>query len=112
MHISLILIIAFNLFPISVAEYGKISGKSNITTKFIVGVYFIIIKNHLSVCKQYGQAVYVTETDLGMASRSGFNNVSECGIVSVPLIIGGEEANEKEFPHFVSTLYYMRFLHW
>lgn len=55
------------------------------------------------MCKKYSAAVYVIEPDLGMSSKSHFNNVSECGIVSVPLIIGGKEATEKEFPHFVST---------
>lgn len=29
------------------------------------------------------------------------SEVADCGIVSVPLIIGGVKAQEKEFPHMV-----------
>nr|XP_022912160.1 serine protease snake-like [Onthophagus taurus] len=46
-------------------------------------------------CKEYGKAVYVKT--IGLDDKE--HEISECGITSVPLIVGGEEAKEKEFPH-------------
>ncbi|KAI4459395.1 trypsin [Holotrichia oblita] len=82
MYSTPVLTIICIAFPILTVPYGEVSEK---------------------MCKKYSAAVYVTEPDLGMSSSSGFNNVSECGMVSVPLIIGGKEATEKEFPHFLTT---------
>lgn len=33
---------------------------------------------------------------------AGTNQVSECGIIESPLIVGGLQAKSKEFPHMVS----------
>ncbi|KAJ3648805.1 hypothetical protein Zmor_020580 [Zophobas morio] len=52
-----------------------------------------------SQCQEYGKAVYVQKESPTLTTISKVNNVSECGIVSVPLIVGGELASEKEFPH-------------
>ncbi|KAK9679919.1 Trypsin [Popillia japonica] len=79
MYSTLVFTVTCILFPSLTLPYGEVSEQ---------------------MCKKYSAAVYVIEPDLGMSSKSHFNNVSECGIVSVPLIIGGKEATEKEFPHF------------
>lgn len=36
--------------------------------------------------------------------RSSKDKVSQCGIVEVPLVIGGSEAAPKEFPHTVRKI--------
>ncbi|CAH1374591.1 serine protease snake-like isoform X2 [Tenebrio molitor] len=52
-----------------------------------------------SKCLEYGKAVY-SEQDSPLLTRKHKKvSVSECGIVSVPLIIGGTAASDKEFPH-------------
>ncbi|KYB24610.1 serine protease P43 [Tribolium castaneum] len=50
-------------------------------------------------CEEYAKAVYVQTISPVLSLNAKTNNVSECGIVSVPLIIGGTAATEKEFPH-------------
>lgn len=72
----------------------------------------VIIKDHirknalknrilLPECKEYAKAVYVQQESPVLTRRSRTETVSECGIVSVPLIVGGVRANSKEFPHMV-----------
>jgi hypothetical protein len=57
-------------------------------------------------CLEYGKAVY-SEQDSPLLTRKHKKvSVSECGIVSVPLIIGGTAASDKEFPHMVTLIYF------
>lgn len=48
----------------------------------------------------------MTQDSPVLSRKSKTDTVSECGIVSVPLVVGGVKANKKEFPHMVKFLIY------
>ncbi|KAF5278598.1 hypothetical protein FQA39_LY00640 [Lamprigera yunnana] len=50
-------------------------------------------------CEEYSKAVNVKQDSPLLLPNSGQILVSECGIVEVPLIVGGSNAQIKEFPH-------------
>ncbi|XP_012264277.2 serine protease snake-like [Athalia rosae] len=50
-------------------------------------------------CKEYANYVYADEAAPILRMNAGTNSISHCGIVEVPLIIGGTKAVRKEFPH-------------
>ncbi|XP_046750076.1 serine protease snake-like [Diprion similis] len=50
-------------------------------------------------CKEYANFVYVDEEIPVLRINAGTSSVSRCGIVEIPLIIGGSKAARKEFPH-------------
>ncbi|KAK4881827.1 hypothetical protein RN001_005146 [Aquatica leii] len=50
-------------------------------------------------CDEYSKAVNVKQDSPLLLPNSGQQSVSECGIVEVPLIVGGTKAQPKEFPH-------------
>ncbi|XP_046488808.1 serine protease snake-like isoform X1 [Neodiprion pinetum] len=50
-------------------------------------------------CKEYASFVYADEEVPVLRINAGKSSVSRCGIVEVPLIIGGSKAVRKEFPH-------------
>lgn len=53
-------------------------------------------------CKEYGKYVYVKEKPPVLVGDDVEEvDVNECGIVEVQLIVGGEPAKPKEFPHMV-----------
>lgn len=56
-------------------------------------------------CGEYSKYVYVTENSPVMSATAErqSNNVSTCGIVETPLIVGGQRVNENEFPHMVNS---------
>lgn len=54
-----------------------------------------------SECQEYSKAIYVEQQSPVLSRNSGKISVSECGIVSIPLIVGGTQAQPKEFPHMV-----------
>lgn len=65
----------------------------------------LIIKINYLECQEYAKAVYANEASPVLSRRSGSTSVSQCGIVEVPLIIGGKKAKPKEFPHMVCKNY-------
>uniref|UniRef100_A0A1B6FAW4 Peptidase S1 domain-containing protein n=1 Tax=Cuerna arida TaxID=1464854 RepID=A0A1B6FAW4_9HEMI len=53
-------------------------------------------------CDGYADTVYKTNVDTYDTDNDlDDNREDECGIAAVPLIIGGEQAEYKEFPHMV-----------
>lgn len=52
-------------------------------------------------CAEYGKLVYVNELSPVLHVDTKLESVSKCGIVEVPLIIGGVKAVDNEFPHMV-----------
>lgn len=46
--------------------------------------------------------MYVTEMDPVLLVDSSTFQKSECGMVESPLIVGGEAAQPKEYPHMVN----------
>lgn len=73
-----------------------LSSFSNLFKKSI----FLILE-----CEEYSKAVYTQQESPVLLPVPGQNTVSECGIVEVPLIIGGVKAQVKEFPHMVRNYY-------
>lgn len=55
-------------------------------------------------CKEYAKAVNVKQDSPVLLRRSKTVEVSECGIVSVPLVVGGTQTTPKEFPHMVRMI--------
>jgi hypothetical protein len=53
------------------------------------------------VCERYSEAVYQEEDSPVLTPGAGKNKVSTCGIVEVPLVVGGVKAAPREFPHMV-----------
>jgi hypothetical protein len=66
-------------------------------TTFQLAVFF-------AECHEYSKYVYVNEDSpvLSIAAENQSNEVSKCGIVETPLIVGGQRVNENEFPHMVN----------
>lgn len=62
-------------------------------------------KPKFSECQEYGALVYQSVQSPVLAAEAGTGAQSECGIVEVPLIIGGQEAGAKEFPHMAEVGY-------
>lgn len=56
-------------------------------------------------CEEYAQLVLQLENSPILAADPGLSQVNECGIVETPLIIGGQAAGEKEFPHMAQIGY-------
>ncbi|XP_018324880.1 serine protease snake-like [Agrilus planipennis] len=56
-------------------------------------------------CSEYGELVYSYEESPVLSRQTKLVKVSQCGIVDVPLIVGGEKARETEFPHMASIGY-------
>lgn len=54
-----------------------------------------------SECEEYGKYVYTEEHSPLLHVNAGMETVSKCGIVEIPLIIGGVKATANEFPHMV-----------
>lgn len=50
-------------------------------------------------CEEYAKLVYQNVQSPVLAAESSTKNQSECGITETPLIIGGQDAADKEFPH-------------
>ncbi|XP_031331128.1 serine protease snake-like [Photinus pyralis] len=50
-------------------------------------------------CMEYSKAVYAQQNSPLLLPGSRKDTVSECGIVEVPLIVGGTKATKNEFPH-------------
>ncbi|KAJ9594346.1 hypothetical protein L9F63_014222 [Diploptera punctata] len=50
-------------------------------------------------CEEYANAVYQDEDSPVLTPNAVNNKVSTCGIVEVPLVVGGTDAGSKEFPH-------------
>ncbi|XP_070500853.1 serine protease snake-like [Chironomus tepperi] len=64
------------------------------------------INHHINECKEYSKYVYVNEASPVMDAFSSQSNlVSKCGIVETPLIVGGDQVNENEFPHMAAIGY-------
>ena len=53
-------------------------------------------------CEDYGKAVYQEEDSQVLTAIAEKTKTSTCGIVEVPLVVGGTDAESKEFPHMVS----------
>jgi hypothetical protein len=53
------------------------------------------------VCERYSEAVTQEEDSPVLTPGAGKNTVSTCGIVEVPLVVGGVKATPREFPHMV-----------
>ncbi|XP_069679769.1 serine protease snake-like [Periplaneta americana] len=51
------------------------------------------------MCEKYAEAVYQEEDSPVLTPGAGKNKVSTCGIVEVPLVVGGVKSGPKEFPH-------------
>lgn len=59
-------------------------------------------RNYDLECEEYAKAVYTQQASPVLLPTAVNNVVSECGIVEVPLIIGGTKSQLKEFPHMVT----------
>ncbi|KAK5649715.1 hypothetical protein RI129_000744 [Pyrocoelia pectoralis] len=66
---------------------------------YIFLIKFIITYFTKHECMEYSKAVNVQYDSPLLLPTCGKNSVSECGIVEVPLIVGGTKAALKEFPH-------------
>lgn len=64
------------------------------------------LKTYLFVleCLEYAKAVYAEEVSPVLSAKTSSDKVSQCGILEIPLIIGGVKATPKEFPHMVRRL--------
>ncbi|XP_068085906.1 serine protease snake [Anabrus simplex] len=51
------------------------------------------------MCKKYGELVYTEEAAPVLLPGTKVDKNSQCGIVEVPLIVGGVKTGPKEFPH-------------
>uniref|UniRef100_A0A1V1FKL5 Putative serine protease 46B n=2 Tax=Reticulitermes speratus TaxID=60591 RepID=A0A1V1FKL5_9NEOP len=51
------------------------------------------------MCEKYSEAVIQEEDSPVLTPGAGKNKVSTCGIVEVPLVVGGVKAGPREFPH-------------
>lgn len=54
-----------------------------------------------AVCERYSEAVTQEEDSPVLTPGAEKNEVSTCGIVEVPLVVGGMKAAPREFPHMV-----------
>lgn len=63
-----------------------------------------------SECEEYGKAVFADGGNMHLIDEDLNNHetTDECGISATPLIVGGEKASRKEFPHMV-RIYMMMF---
>lgn len=65
------------------------------------------MKIYISECREYAKAVYVLERpptlQIDYDDDQGYINKSTCATVETPLVVGGEHARLKEFPHMVKT---------
>ncbi|KAK7794488.1 hypothetical protein R5R35_004710 [Gryllus longicercus] len=59
----------------------------------------------VEMCKEYGEFVFAEEAAPVLLPGAKVDKTSQCGIVEVPLIVGGEKAGTKEFPHMVALGY-------
>lgn len=50
-------------------------------------------------CMEYSKAVYAQQNSPLLLPGNRKDSVSECGLVEVPLIVGGTKATKNEFPH-------------
>ncbi|XP_070521128.1 serine protease snake-like isoform X2 [Cardiocondyla obscurior] len=50
-------------------------------------------------CKEYADLVYETEKSPTLRINVELNRVSRCAVIETPLIIGGVQAKQAEFPH-------------
>ncbi|KAJ6638554.1 Serine protease snake [Pseudolycoriella hygida] len=50
-------------------------------------------------CEEYGKLVYKDEPSPLLHAEADSHSISKCGIVEVPLIVGGVKAAKNEFPH-------------
>lgn len=57
-------------------------------------------------CEEYGHLVYKDEPSPLLHAAADSHSISKCGIVEVPLIVGGVKATINEFPHMVSIQIY------
>lgn len=58
----------------------------------------------ISECEEYAKLVYADEQNPTLHVNSQTHSISKCGVVAVPLIIGGVKASENEFPHMVRSI--------
>lgn len=56
-------------------------------------------------CEEYGHLVYKDEPSPLLHAAADSHSISKCGIVEVPLIVGGVKATINEFPHMVKILF-------
>lgn len=64
-------------------------------------MYFIVYMN--IECVEYQDAVYErVYSTVGLNGPTTEQKVFRCSISTVPLIVGGEKAQSKEFPHMVN----------
>ncbi|KAK6635647.1 hypothetical protein RUM44_000901 [Polyplax serrata] len=56
-------------------------------------------------CQSYAKYVYQESQGVVLMARSLLQNVSDCHIEAVPLVVGGEKAKPKEFPHMAAVGY-------
>jgi hypothetical protein len=57
-----------------------------------------------AVWEKYAEAVVQEEDGLVLTPGAGKNKVSTCGLVEVPLVVGGVKAGTREFPHMVRRI--------
>lgn len=55
----------------------------------------------LTECMEYGRFVYKQDYGAALLLRKIPQNISECHIDAVPLVVGGNRTVPKEFPHMV-----------
>lgn len=61
----------------------------------------------LVVCMQYAKVVFSRSGVVNMNAASNNDKQDECYIKGTPLIVGGEQARLREFPHMVHLLLYV-----
>jgi len=54
-----------------------------------------------SECVEYGEYVYKEDYGAALLTRRTMTKTSQCHIEAVPLVVGGDQASEMEFPHMV-----------
>lgn len=61
-------------------------------------------------CREYADAVYLIRRD---EVGPGFHKVDQCAAKVEPLIVGGKDAEPKEYPHMVTRTYFCKIhLNW
>lgn len=83
-----------NLFFKHVYNFKKILIISFISFKTECAEYRNAVKEKFTLAVGFGEAPIEKEVD-------------KCEIASVPLVVGGENAKTKEFPHMVTVLLYL-----
>lgn len=62
----------------------------------------VLLYIHIIECVEYQDAVYERiYSTVGLNGPNTEQKVFRCSISTVPLIVGGEKAQSKEFPHMV-----------